>query len=60
MSRKARERHGSTSAAVSQPCIRESRISHSWRYDTRRSARGRALTWVTEAHATSSGGRTET
>eukprot|EP00965_Chrysotila_dentata_P034760 1156945-Pleurochrysis_carterae.AAC.1 len=30
MSRRARERHGRTSAAVSEPFIRGSRISHSW------------------------------
>eukprot|EP00965_Chrysotila_dentata_P053718 1781984-Pleurochrysis_carterae.AAC.1 len=60
MSRRARERHGRTSAVVSQPVIRESRISHSWRYDTRRLVRGLAFTWVTEAQATSSGDRTET
>eukprot|EP00965_Chrysotila_dentata_P250486 6209479-Pleurochrysis_carterae.AAC.1 len=58
--RRARERHGRASAVVSQPFIRGSRISHSWRYDTRKSGRERAFTWATEAQATSPGGRTKT
>eukprot|EP00965_Chrysotila_dentata_P254982 6212058-Pleurochrysis_carterae.AAC.2 len=60
VSRRVRERHGRASVAVSQPFIRGSRISHSWRYDTRKSGRGWAFTWATEAEATSPGGRTET